>query len=159
MKLGIQCLVLAAMLALALQPVRAQDRPADHLQILSEKIRIDRKLVVAANMNLTEVEARRFWPVYDAYQKDLLKIDQRLLWLIEAYAADYNNDSINDSKASQLSDEMLSVQEAEVQLMRTYVPKLGAVLPATKVARYLQIENRIRAILKYEIADRVPLMP
>ena len=38
-----------------------------------------------------------------------------------------------------------------------YVPKLGKVLPQVKVARYLQIENKIRALVKYELAGAVPL--
>jgi hypothetical protein len=56
-------------------------------------------------------------------------------------------------------DEALAIEQAEVTMKQGYVPKLSAVLPATKVARYLQIENKIRAVIKYELADGIPLVP
>jgi hypothetical protein len=62
-------------------PGVAQDKPADNMQILRDKIKADKKLVVATNMELTESEAKGFWPVYDEYQKDLQKINRRLVSL------------------------------------------------------------------------------
>jgi hypothetical protein len=52
----------------------AQDKPADNMQILRDKLKADKKLVVATNMELTESEAKGFWPIYEQYQKDLQKI-------------------------------------------------------------------------------------
>src|SRR6476620_4726638 len=81
-------------------PVRsAQDKPADNMQILRDKIRGDKKLVVATNMELTESEAKGFWPIYDAYQKDLQKLNQRLANLLDSYAADFRGKSLTDDKA------------------------------------------------------------
>ena len=54
----------------------AQDKPADNMQILREKIKADKKLLVATNMQLTEAEAKNFWPIYEDYQKDLQKINR-----------------------------------------------------------------------------------
>ena len=62
----------------------AQDKPADNMQILRDKIKADKKLVVATNMELTESEAKNFWPIYDEYQKDLQKINQRIAALLES---------------------------------------------------------------------------
>jgi hypothetical protein len=138
-------------------PVFAQDKPADTMQILREKVRADKKLLVAVNMKLTEKEAEAFWPVYESYQKDLQKINQRIVKGIESYAADYRNKSLTDEKAKRLIDEFVSIERAEAKLKGSYVPKLGKVLPAKKVARYLQIENKIRALVKYDLAAQVPL--
>jgi hypothetical protein len=52
-------------------PALGQDKPADNMQILREKIKADKKLLVASNMELTESEAKNFWPIYEDYQKDL----------------------------------------------------------------------------------------
>jgi hypothetical protein len=139
-------------------PVFAQDKPADTMQILREKVRADKKLLVAVNMKLTEKEAEAFWPVYESYQKDLQKINQRIVKGIESYAADYRNKSLTDEKAKRLIDEFVSIERAEAKLKGSYVPKLGKVLPAKKVARYLQIENKIRALVKYDLAAQVPLV-
>jgi hypothetical protein len=136
----------------------AQDKPADNMQILRDKIKADKKLVVATNMELTESEAKGFWPVYDAYQKDLKKINQRAANLLESYAADFRGKSLTDDKAKKLIDEALAIDQAEADLKSTYAPKLGKVLPVKKVARYLQIENKIRAVIKYDIAQGVPLV-
>jgi hypothetical protein len=136
----------------------AQDKPADNMQILREKLKADKKLVVALNMELTESEAKNFWPIYGEYQKDLQKINRRILSLLEAYAADFRGKSLTDDKAKQLIDEALAIEQAEANLKSTYAPKLGKVLPVKKVARYLQIENKIRALVKYDLASGVPLV-
>ena len=136
----------------------AQDEPADNMQILRDKIKADKKLVVATNMELTESEAKDFWPIYDAYQKDLRKINQRIAKLLESYADDFRGKSLTDDKAKKLIDEALAIEQAEADLKGTYAPRLGKVLPVKKVARYLQIENKIRAVIKYDIAQGVPLV-
>jgi predicted outer membrane protein len=136
----------------------AQDKPADNMQILREKIKADKKLLVAANMELTESEDKNFWPIYENYQKDLQNINERLGKLLQSYATEYKNKTMTDDKAKKLTDEYLSIQQAEVKLQSSYVPKLSKALPATKVARYLQIENKIRAVIKYDLASTVPLV-
>ena len=138
-------------------PAVAQDKPADNMQILREKIKADKKLMVATNIELTESEAKGFWPVYEEYQKDLTAINQRIGKLIESYAADYRANSLTDEKAKKLVDELVAIEQAEAGLKTTYVPKLSKVLPLKKVARYLQIENKVRALVKYELAASIPL--
>src|SRR6266545_6856820 len=107
----------------------AQDKPADNMQILRDKIKADKKLVVATNMELTESEAKGFWPIYEGYQKDLQKINRRLANLLESYAADFQGKSLTDDKAKKLIDEALAIEQAEADLKGTYAPKLGKVLP------------------------------
>ena len=139
-------------------PGMAQDKPADNMQILRDKIKADKKLVVATNMELTEPEAKAFWPIYDAYQKDLQKINRRIVSLLDSYAADARAKTLTDDKAKKLIDEALAIEQAETNLKSTYAPKLEKVLPIKKVARYLQIENKIRALVKYDLAQGVPLV-
>jgi hypothetical protein len=136
----------------------AQDKPADNMQILRDKIKADKKLVVASNMELTESEAKEFWAIYDQYQKDLQKINQRIANVLEGYAADFRGKSLTDEKAKKLIDEAVAIEQAEANLKSTYAPKLSKVLPVKKVARYLQIENKIRAVVKYDLAQGVPLV-
>ena len=137
-------------------PCGAQDKPADDMQILRDKVRADKKLLVATNMGLTESEATGFWPIYEQYQKDLQRINRRLANLVESYAADFRNKSLTDDKAKKLIDESVAIELAEANLKTEYAPKLSKVLPAKKVARYLQIENKIRAVVKYDLASGVP---
>ena len=151
--------VTALMVFIAAFPVPAltQEKQADNMQILREKVKADKKLLVAANMELTESEAKGFWPVYEQYQKDLAAINQRIGKLIESYAADYPK-TLTDEKAKKLIDEMVAIEQAEAGLKTSSVPKLRKVLPEKKVARYLQIENKIRAVIKLDLAAGVPLV-
>src|SRR3990172_898861 len=126
----------------------AQDKPADNMQILRDKIKADKKLVVATNMELTESEAKNFWPIYDEYQKDLQKINRRIVSLLESYAADFRSKTMTDDKAKKLIDEATAIEQAEANLKSAYAPKLSKALPTIKVARYLQIENKIRAVIR-----------
>ena len=151
-------LAVTVMLLAFASPAFSQDKPADNMQILRDKIRADKKLVVATNMELTESEAKNFWPIYNEYQKDLQNINERIVAVLESYAADFKSKSLTDDKAKQLIDEALAIDQAEANLKSTYAPKLSKALPVRKVARYLQIENKIRAVVKYDLAQGVPLV-
>ena len=151
--------VILCLAALAV-PALAQDKPADtNMQILLDKVKADKKLVVAANMALNEAEGKVFWPIYDAYQKELQAINERTGKTILAYADAYNKKALTDDLAKQLTNEALAIDQDELTLRKTYAAKLNGVLPAIKVARYIQIENKIRAAIRYELATGIPLVP
>jgi hypothetical protein len=128
------------------------------MDILRQKIKADKKLLVAQNLQLTDAEGAAFWPVYDAYQKDLQQINQRLGAMVVAYASAYNKGPIADDVAKKLLDEAVAIDGAEAKLKGALVPKVLGALPATKAARYLQIESKIRALVRYELAEGIPLV-
>jgi hypothetical protein len=148
----------AAAAVLASPAVIAQEPSAANMEIVREKVRADKKLLVAANMNLSEQEAAAFWPVYEAYQKDIGALNERTRKAIESYAAAYNQGAVPDETAKKLLDEALAIEGAELDMRKSYVPKFEKVLPAAKVARYYQIENKIRAAVRYELAEGIPLV-
>jgi hypothetical protein len=138
----------------------AQSQPSDtNMQILRDKVKADKKLVVASNMGLTDAEGKSFWPIYDAYQKDLQGLNDRMAKAILAYADAYNKNTLTDDMATNLTNDALSIDQDEVAMRKTYAAKLKGVLPGKKVALYLQIENKIRALVRYELADNIPLVP
>jgi hypothetical protein len=157
--------VIAATLILTGVPTRgwaqtksAGDKPANNLEIVHEKLKADKKLIVAKYMDLTESEAKNFWPVYEEYQKDLQKIYERLGSLLYSYAEDYRSQSLTDEKAKKLMDEWLTLEQDDAKQRKSYVPKVLKALPAKKSARYLQIENEYRLLLNYDLAATVPLV-
>jgi hypothetical protein len=141
---------------LAAWPALAQDKPADNMEIVREKMRADKKLLVAEAMDLTEAEATSFWPVYESYQKDLGALNNRTIKLIEDYAAHY--ETMDDAAAKKLVDDYVAIERDRAALMQSYLPKVRAVIPETKVARYYQIENKVRAAVNYELAAEIPLV-
>ena len=136
----------------------AQTPGTTDMDILRQKIKADKKLVVAENLKLTEAEGAKFWPVYDAYQKEIQQINERLKAVVLAYADAYNKGPVTDAAAKKLIEDASAVDDAEATLRRTTLPKILAVLPATKAARYVQIENKIRAVIRYELAAGIPLV-
>lgn len=148
--------IVAALTVLIVSPVASQDRPADKMQIVREKVRADKKLFVAANMELTESEAKGFWPLYDRYQKDLEKLGKRTLGLIKNYAMNFEN--MSDEAAKKMLEEWLTVEMERQKLREAYLPKFREVLPDKKVVRYYQLENKILAVVNYELAAQIPLV-
>jgi hypothetical protein len=136
--------------------VAAQGKSADNMQIVLEKIKADKKLLVAQNMDLTEKEAKAFWPVYEQYQNELFLIRARTAKLIRDYGDNY--DKMSNATARKLLDEMLTIEALGLKLRQAYLSKFRKVLPDVKVARYYQIENKIYAALLYELAGNIPLM-
>jgi hypothetical protein len=128
------------------------------MEILRQKLKSDKKLIVSENMELTDQEAKDFWPVYDAYQKDLAKINQRIADLVVKYASEAQKGPISDETSKKLVSDSLDIEKSETDLKRSYLGKLDKALPAYKVARYAQIENKIRALVKYELAVEIPLL-
>ena len=138
--------------------VMAQTTGTTNMDILRQKVKADKKLVVAENLQLTDAEGAKFWPVYDAYQKELQQINERLKAVILAYADAYKKGPVTDATAKKLIEDASAVDDAEAALKRASLPKILAVLPAAKAARYVQIENKIRAAIRYELAAGIPLV-
>mgnify|MGYP000275587510 CR=1 FL=1 len=151
------CLVLMLLAVPFLATDTAQSKPADDWQILRDKLKADKKLLVAENLTMTTEQAQAFWPVYDAYQAELGKNNERIKKLVLAYADVWNKGAVKDEDAKKLVAEMLAVEEAELHLKKTFLPKFEAVLPATQVMRYFQIENKVRTLVRLDLAANIPL--
>jgi hypothetical protein len=149
-------MVLAIMLIGFTGSAAAQDKPADNMDLVKEKIRSDKKLFIATNMQLTESQAKDFWPVYDAYQAELGKLGDREIKLIEEFAANY--ETMSDDVAKKLLDDSLSIDSDHLKLRQSYLSKFRGVLPDKKVVRYYQLESKIDSVLGYELARRIPLV-
>src|SRR5215469_4589447 len=147
-----------ALVLISAVPAVAQNQPTSvDMQILAEKVKADKKALVAANMQLTESEAKGFWPLYDSYQQGLHQIGEQLLVTIDQYANAYGKGSMDNATAKELLNKLLAIHRSELTLQQTYIPRLEKVLPEVKVARYIQIENKILALVHYELAARIPL--
>lgn len=126
------------------------------METLREKVRADKKALVSANLDLTEEQAAKFWPIYESYQSDLQKLNKRRVKMIDSYADHYG--SMTDAQASKLISEAVSVSQDQAAMQNRYAERLDGVVPAVQAARYLQIENKIRALVDYEVASNIPLV-
>jgi hypothetical protein len=151
------CIVTASTLATA-QAARAQTvDPWTAIQQLQADVKADRQAVVAANLPLTEAEAVPFWSVYKEYRGEVEQLGNRIGKLILAYASSY--DTMTDENADAFFKESLAIDRDKLTLREKYVPKIRAVLPAKKAARFFQIENKLDAIVNVTLASEIPLVP
>lgn len=161
--IGTICAVLASSLLLgdlgsALAQDQDQDPVARSMDVLREHLDVDKKSVVEANLVLTKEQAQTFWPIYDEYQIELATLHERLGRVMRDYAAAYDGGTITNAQASALLDEAIAIDEAEVALRKATARRLKTVIPGIEAARYLQIENRIHAVLKVDLAEEMPLV-
>jgi hypothetical protein len=141
----------------------AEDKIADvtDMQALRKAVQVDKKAFVASTLKLTDAEAKRFWPIYDAYQRDLDVVNRRRVVAVEGLVA--LDRPVSDLYARSLSNEFLVTDETEIKLRRSLQNRLmrgvpTRVLPPKKAASYLQLEAKIRAVQAYDIATMIPLI-
>jgi hypothetical protein len=134
----------------------AQDKAADTVDVLREKVRADKKVLVAVALDLTESEAKGFWPVYAAYQSDMITQYDRMAKLLGDYAAVYK--TMTDEAASRLLSDFLALETDHAALLNQYRPRFQGVLPPRKVARFYQLENKLRALLNADLAENIPFV-
>ncbi len=134
----------------------AQDEPPNNMQIFIEKVKADKKLLVAENMQLNDTEAKAFWPVYEQYQNELFLLRVRTLKLIQDYTAAY--EKMSNTTARKLLNEYMTIEALRLKLGEAYLPKFKKVLSDVKVLRFYQLENKINVVLYYELAARIPLI-
>jgi Spy/CpxP family protein refolding chaperone len=162
MKRNVAVVWLAALL-LAAPSVWAQDKADDvtDMQALRTAVRTDKKAFVASVLNLTPAEAKKFWPVYDEYQRNLDMTNRRRVVAVQPLIV--QDKPVSDLYAKNLANELIAVDEAEVKARRSLQNRLmrglpSRILPLKKAARYLQLESKIRAVLAYDVASTVPLI-
>jgi len=147
-------------LACALGTAGAADAPtaapANTPDSVRQAVQTDKRALVERNMQLTPEEAKKFWPIYDVYQDNLEPIVRRQ----NRAFLDYINaeSSMTDANAKRIAKEILEADADEQKLRERQFKKLLAALPARKAVRYLQIENKIRTLNRYDIAERMPLV-
>jgi len=157
-----RALIAAAFLGLGLAgaataaEIAAQPAGAPAMDSIRQAAAADKRGLVEKNMDLSPEEAKRFWPLYDEYQRDLDKVVQRQNRVVLDYVK--SESSMNDAVAKRLARELLAADAEEQKLRERTLRKMLGALPARKAVRYLQIENKLRTFYRYDIAERIPLV-
>jgi hypothetical protein len=117
--------------------------------------RADRKAIVGANMNLTDAQAKAFWPLYDAYEAKMDKLDDRHAAEVKAYAEHYQ--TLTEQDATNKLDEVIAIKQARLDVQKEFVPKFRAAVSSINTTRFFQIDNKLSAMIQCDIAQIVPL--
>jgi len=127
-----------------------------NIDLLRHDIRSKKKQLVAANLQLADSEATKFWPVYDQYTTDLVKINDEKYALIKDYADSWG--TMTDDQALSLTNRALAVEKNVADLRIRYVPIFSKVISGKKVATFFQIERRVQAVIDLQLSSQLPLV-
>lgn len=142
----------------AAAPTQEEAEALAQLQLLQAQIGPEKRALIEKQLDLRPDQAGKFWPVYDEHQAALAGFNERRLSNIMEYARLWNSSELNDETATALAKEALSLEKDEAEQMeRTFKHLKGAISPM-KAVRYLQIESKLRAILRFQQAAEVPLI-
>ncbi len=157
------CLLLVGLTvqpALAQQPAQSEADEAKaqvmaDIQLTRVAIGAQRQALITQGMDLTLEEMQGFWPLYREYRLEAATVGDRLVALILTYAENYQN--LTDEVADQLLTESMSIEKERASLKAKYLPKFKSVMPARKVARFYQLENKLDIAILAELAQEIPL--
>ena len=148
-------LALAVVAMLLPAPGIGQDKPAEGMEALRAAVHADKRGYVASSLALSDAEAKRFWPIYETYQRQLeLANRRRSVALVEVAGSA----GLSDAHARNVAQELIAADEAELRARRKLRDGVARALPPKKAIRYLQLESKIRAAQNYDLAAAIPLI-
>ena len=131
-----------------------QDLTSD-IELTRASIQLRRQAIVTSVMDLAPKEAEAFWPLYREYRLEMAKVGDRVTKLLVQYSEQY--DTLTDEQATKIMNEWLSVEKAKTSVKSKYVSRFQKILPARKVMRFFQADNKLDAVINAQLASIVPL--
>jgi hypothetical protein len=129
---------------------------ADAIELTRTLIQAERQAIVSSTMALSDAEGALFWPVYRQYRGELAQVGDRWLKLVKTYAENYEN--LSDELAEHILAEHFKIEQAALEVKVKYIPRFREALSSVKLARFYQIENKLDAVVDYDIAEAIPLI-
>lgn len=126
------------------------------IDLLRKDIRSQKKQLIAANLSLSDKEAEKFWPIYDQYTEELVKINNAKYAAIKQYAQNY--DTLTDDQAEALTAQVLQVDQSVAQLRQKYMPIFAKVIPGKKAAKFFQLDHRLVLLIDLQLASVIPMV-
>lgn len=146
---------LALLLSLS-GPASAQTAMDEQIALARQSAHTDRQVLIMGNVHFTADESAQFWPAWKEYRAAMEANGDRLLGLIKDFAANY--EEMNDQKASELMADSFSIQMQDIVIKKNFAKKITVFMPAQKVMRIIQIENKLDAAIDMQLAAEIPLV-
>lgn len=134
----------------------AQSSTDQDIDLLRKDIRSQKKQIIAANLKLTDTEAEKFWPLYDQYTAELVKINDAKYAAIKEYTTNYL--TLTDDQALTLSRQVMGVDQSVAQLRMKYVPMFSKVISGKKTALFFQLDRRLVMLIDLQLASQIPMI-
>ena len=127
----------------------------DYMEVTRDVIKTEKKAAIAEAMQLTDLESKVFWPLYNEYNEKMYVENTKFINTIKDYANNY--DKMTDEKAKELWSEVMKIDGNLLKLKKSYFKKFVKIMPATKAVRYFQAENKIKSLVDAKLALEIPL--
>jgi 1-aminocyclopropane-1-carboxylate deaminase/D-cysteine desulfhydrase-like pyridoxal-dependent ACC family enzyme len=136
---------------------KGQHRISDQdIDLMRKDIRSQKKQLIAQNLKLTDAEATKFWPIYDQYTAELVKINNKKYAIIQEYADRYG--TLTDEQATALMKQWMEVDIAAAQLQAKHLPIVSQAIGGRKGATFAQLDRRVSLMIELQLASQVPLV-
>ena len=162
LSISMAAIVVLTSSALGKTPQQTQSTPSaqsnvdQDIDLMRKDIRSQKKQIIAANLQLTDAEAEKFWPLYDQYTDELVKINDAKYAALKSYAASYN--TMTDDQAVGLTKQVLTVDQNVAQLRQKYLPMFSKVISGKKTALFYQLDRRLVALIDLQLASEIPMV-
>jgi Spy/CpxP family protein refolding chaperone len=127
-----------------------------NIELMRADLRSARKQIIAANMNLTGAQAEKFWPVYDSYTQEIMKLGDVRYALAKDYGKSY--ETMTDAQADDLLKRNAALDQQAAMLRQQWIPKFRKVLTGKQTALFFQLDRRINLLVDLQMASEVPLV-
>ena len=127
----------------------------DDTQVLISQIQADKRAIVLSTLQLTDAQVAEFTPLYDEFQGKMKQLMNRGSEVVNKFAANYG--SMTDDAAKDIMKEFFKIRRDRNELIEDYAKKFQRKLPATKVLQWVQVENKLNALLDVQAAAIIPI--
>ncbi|MEE9439392.1 MAG: hypothetical protein V3V14_10360 [Saprospiraceae bacterium] len=106
---------------------------------IEEKIKQKRIAFITMNLDFTQEEAQRFWPVYNEFEQK-----RKAIMMQKIKLPFMHQNEMTELEADQLLTNIIKIESEELALKNEYIEKLKTVIPTVKVAQLVILEKRFR---------------
>lgn len=134
----------------------SQNKNIEWSDLLKRNVQKESKKLIELNLELTNQQAKVFWPIYEEYDAALLEVTNERLKNISDYMLNYKD--LNNSKAESLLRKALELDQKKINIQTEYYNKLISVLPPTVVGKFFQLDQYIELLIQLQRSENIPLI-
>ena len=136
---------------------RAQDQEPSidsTIAVVRANMQADKTTLITTLMNFNDKDGAAFWPIYQQYEYERSRLDDRRAAVIKHYAQKYP--ALTDAEAKAMAEQMLDCESRLAELKKKYYKKFNKVLPALTVTKFFQLERRVDLMMDVQVEASLP---
>ena len=145
-----------AIVAILLFSASAFSQVRDDVDMILEIFKTEKKSMVHDYMELTDDQAKKFWPIYEEYEQKRKAVVQRRIDMLGRFSD--HRSKLTDETAKEIADEFFSIRNADSKLQKQYFKKISKAIGAAKATSFIQLEEYIRTAINFELQDVIPFV-